>query len=424
MRQLAEIKRSNYPYFTEVLVEWANRFDFASVLNSNGYEDTYGQYILLAGIGHKRLVKKGSIQEIRELYAAKKTWLFGHLGYDLKNQIENLSTKHLAQFDFGDLTFFEPEFVVQQKRGNDSVQIWGESLEGIQPFLEMLETYSALEELSFPMLQPKMSRGEYLEAIRALKVEIQYGNIYEINYCQEFYAEGVELDCSATYARLNKKSAMPFSAFYKNQTETLLCASPERFLTKRGNKVYSQPIKGTVKRGTTEVEDAALKVQLKSDLKEQTENVMIVDLVRNDLSRTAVKASVKVEELFGVYPFPQVHQLISTVSSTLKSDKDLFDLIETTFPMGSMTGAPKISAMKLADKHEKTRRELYSGSVGYIAPNGDVDFNVVIRSLMYSTKSKRLSLMVGGAITHMADPEMEYEECLLKAKAVLELGKE
>lgn len=424
MRQLAEIKRSNYPYFTEVLVEWANRFDFASVLNSNGYEDTYGQYILLAGIGHKRLVKKGSIQEIRELYAAKKTWLFGHLGYDLKNQIENLSTKHLAQFDFGDLTFFEPELVVQQKRGNDSVQIWGESLEGIQPFLEMLETYSALEELSFPMLQPKMSRGEYLEAIRALKAEIQYGNIYEINYCQEFYAEEVELDCPATYARLNKKSAMPFSAFYKNQTETLLCASPERFLTKRGNKVYSLPIKGTVKRGTSEVEDAALKAQLKSDLKEQTENVMIVDLVRNDLSRTAAKASVKVEELFGVYPFPQVHQLISTVSSTLKSDKDLFDLIETTFPMGSMTGAPKISAMKLADKYEKTRRELYSGSVGYIEPNGDVDFNVVIRSLMYSTKSKRLSLMVGGAITHMADPEMEYEECLLKAKAVLELGKE
>jgi len=271
-------------------------------------------------------------------------------------------------------------------------------------------------------LQAKIQRQEYLEAIKQLKSEIQFGNIYEINYCQEFYKEQVEVNVAAVYGMLNVKSAMPFSAFYKLENDTLMCASPERFLVKRGDQVYSQPIKGTIKRGASEQEDELLKQQLKSDLKEQTENVMIVDLVRNDLSRTAARGTVRVEELFGVYPFPQVHQLISTVRSTLDSKYDIFDVIETCFPMGSMTGAPKISAMKLADLHEKSRRELYSGSVGYITPDGDADFNVVIRSLMYSEKSRYLSLTVGGAITSLANEETEYEECLLKAKAIFELG--
>tara|TARA_B110000046_G_scaffold28052_1_gene28777 strand:+ start:74001 stop:75272 length:1272 start_codon:yes stop_codon:yes gene_type:complete len=421
VRQIAQIKRSEHPLFSDALVDWSKHFDMASVLNSNHYADTYGVYTLLAGIGSKRSIRNSSLEEVRNFYNSNKTWLFGHLGYDLKNQLEQLSSNYQSHFDFGDLSFFEPQILVIQKRGQDEVCFYGENKAAVNHFLKGLNNFQP-KTTALPKLIPKMQRQEYLDAIKRLKSEIQFGNIYEINYCQEFYKDQVEVNSAAAYSMLNTKSAMPFSAFYKLESDELICASPERFLVKRGNQVYSQPIKGTIKRGVTEQEDEILKRQLKSDLKEQTENVMIVDLVRNDLSRTAARGTVRVEELFGVYPFPQVHQLISTVRSTLDSKYDIFDVIETCFPMGSMTGAPKISAMKLADLHEKLRRELYSGSIGYITPEGDADFNVVIRSLMYSQKSKYLSLTVGGAITNLADAEKEYEECLLKAKAIFELG--
>lgn len=423
MRQIAQIKRSEYPHFTDALVKWASEYEHAAVLNSNNYVDTYGAYVLLAGIGSKRVLKSDNLKELKSFYNTTKSWLFGHLGYDLKNKLERLTSRHTTKFDFGDYCFFEPETVVIQNRGESLVTFYGENDTAVDSFIHSLKNFQS-RTTSLPKLTARMQREEYLDSILNLKREIQLGNIYEINYCQEFFAEQVEFDAAAAYSKLNKKSAMPFSAFYKAKNDTLVCASPERFFTKRGDKVYSQPIKGTIKRGNNELEDDDLKQQLKSDLKEQTENVMIVDLVRNDLSRTAARGSVKVEELFGVYQFPQVHQLISTVSSTLHNESDIFDLIETCFPMGSMTGAPKISAMELADLHEKSRRELYSGSVGYISPEGDADFNVIIRSLMYSAKNKYLSLTVGGAITNLADAKKEYEECLLKAKAIFELGEE
>lgn len=421
MRQIAQINRTDYPHFADALVKWSTQFEVASVLNSNAYSDTYGRYTLLAGIGSRRMFGKGSVAELRSFYTSKRTWLFGHLGYDLKNQLEELSSQHQSNFDFGDMSFFEPEILVMQKRQEEEVRFYGEDESLAAAFIESLHDFQP-EPISLPKLQAKMQKEDYLLAIKQLQAEIQFGNIYEINYCQEFYKTQVKIDVAATYAMLNAKSAMPYSAFYKLQSDTLICASPERFITKRGEQLYSQPIKGTIKRGKTEQEDEALKQQLQLDLKEQTENVMIVDLVRNDLSRTAARGSVTVEELFGVYPFPQVHQLVSTIRSTLDKKYDIFDVIETTFPMGSMTGAPKISAMQLADKHEKSRRGLYSGSVGYISPEGDADFNVVIRSLMYSAKREYLSLTVGGAITHLAEAEKEYEECLLKAQAIFELG--
>ena len=421
MRLIAHINRSDYPHFADALVKWSNQFEVASILNSNTYSDTYGAYTLIAGIGFKRIFRNGSIHELRAFYNSNKTWLFGHLGYDLKNQFEELTSRHQANFGFGDLSFFEPEILVIQKREENEVCFYGDDELKVAAFLTSLNDFHSVT-VALPKLQAKMQKEDYLDAIKKLQAEIQFGNIYEINYCQEFYKEQTKIDTAATYAMLNAKSAMPYSAFYKLQSDTLICASPERFFTKRGDQLYSQPIKGTIQRGRTEQEDEALKLQLRSDLKEQTENVMIVDLVRNDLSRTSARGSVTVEELFGVYAFPQVHQLVSTISSTLDKKYDIFDVIETTFPMGSMTGAPKISAMQIADMHEKSRRELYSGSIGYIGPDGDADFNVVIRSLMYSAKTEYLSLMVGGAITNLAEAEKEYEECLLKAKAIFELG--
>ncbi|MEA3318161.1 MAG: anthranilate synthase component I family protein, partial [Bacteroidota bacterium] len=250
------------------------------------------------------------------------------------------------------------------------------------------------------------------------KKHIKKGDIYEVNFCQEFYGKG-ELNPVKVYQRLNKISPTPFSCYGKFHSKYLISASPERFIKKEANKIISQPIKGTIKRGKNKQEDKELIKKLKNDKKERAENIMIVDLVRNDLSRTAKKGSVKVDELCGIYSFEQVHQMISTISCEIKSDENYVNIIKNAFPMGSMTGAPKIRAMKLIEKYEKTKRGLYSGAVGYISPERNFDFNVIIRSMLYNSESKYLSFIVGGAITSLSVPEKEYEECILKAEAMI-----
>ena len=220
------------------------------------------------------------------------------------------------------------------------------------------------------------------------------------------------------YHNLNEISKPPFATFFKSEHQYLLSASPERYLKKIGNKIISQPIKGTAKRSNSKTEDTRLKAALKTDPKERAENVMIVDLVRNDLSRISQKGTTEVEELCGVYSFKQVHQMISTISTQAPEESHPVDIIKNTFPMGSMTGAPKIAAMEIIEKEEESKRGLYSGSVGYFSPTGDFDFNVVIRSILYNQKQKYVSFSVGSAITSLAKPETELEECLLKAKAM------
>ena len=268
---------------------------------------------------------------------------------------------------------------------------------------------------------PKITKEDYLNNVEHLKNHIQLGDIYEVNYCQEYYAKEVEINPINLYLALNKKSPTPLSCFVKHNDTYLMSATPERFIQKTKTQLVSQPIKGTIKRGENEVEDMQLKQQLLQDEKERSENIMIVDLVRNDFSKIANKGSVKVDELCQVYTFPQVHQLISTVSAKVDNSITFEAIIKATFPMGSMTGAPKIRAMELIEQYEKTKRGLYAGTVGYINPNGDFDFNVVIRSLQYNQKNQYLSFMVGGAITSLSDAEKEYEECLLKAKAMIEV---
>jgi para-aminobenzoate synthetase component 1 len=426
VQQFDNISLQEYPFIKESILEFSSRFKYTSLLQSNEYPDSYGKYEFLAAIGAERVLcsNENSFEQLRAFYEAKSSWLFGHLSYDLKNQLEKLQSKNPETIGFDDLCFFEPKYLFLQKRGEKKVEVFLSQRSDESEITELLEKSGKASKAvssKLPAFSARQSREEYITAIQKLKSEIQYGNIYEINYCTEFYITNLTISPVSLFQKLNAISPMPFSAFYKNQENYLMCASPERYVTKTGDKIISQPIKGTMKRGADAEEDAMGKELLKEDLKEQTENVMIVDLVRNDLSRTAAKSSVKVEELFGVYTFPQVHQLISTISSRLKEGIHCLDAIKFSFPMGSMTGAPKIAAMQLADQLEKSKRELYSGSVGYIDPNGDFDFNVVIRSLIYNEKEKYLSLMVGGAITNLSDPLKEYEECLLKAKAIFEL---
>jgi para-aminobenzoate synthetase component 1 len=267
----------------------------------------------------------------------------------------------------------------------------------------------------------RIHKDDYFDKVNTMLNHIQRGDIYEANFCQEFYADNTAINPLDTYNKLNTISKPPFATFLKLNDKYLLSASPERYIKKEGNTITSQPIKGTAKRSSNIEEDRLLVQQLENDAKERSENVMIVDLVRNDLSKTAIKGSVVVKELCKVYTFDQVHQMISTIESKVESDVSPVDIIRTTFPMGSMTGAPKISALKIIEDLEETKRGLYSGAVGYFSPEGDFDFNVVIRSILYNASKQYVSYSVGGAITAKSDPLKEYEECLIKAKAMREV---
>jgi para-aminobenzoate synthetase component 1 len=432
------------PNDLNINIEGLNKlFDRVCVFDSNEEVNSsnYLQSSKLIAIGSTReLIMNeplAALEKLQQFCDEKKSWLFGYLSYDLKNEIEQLSSENSDGLAFPLLHFFEPKFVIEIKNQNASVYFDDD----IASEIEAKEVYELclippappssssgqalfkgeVEDSEKINIQAKITRSEYIASVNQLKQHISKGDIYEVNFCQEFFAENANINKVDVYQKLNTISQAPFTAYCKFGTHYLMCASPERFIQKRLNRLISQPIKGTIKRSENNIEDEQLKHELRNNKKEQNENVMIVDLVRNDLSRIAKRGTVEVEELFGVYSFKQVHQLISTVSCELKDDITFTDIIKNMFPMGSMTGAPKISAMKLIEQYESTKRGLYSGAVGYIDPKGDFDFNVVIRSILYNSENKYVSFMVGSAITDKAKAEEEYDECLLKAKAMFEV---
>ena len=383
----------------------------------------YFEYEFLFGVGAHKIccAENNSFERLKHFYKQNKDWMFGYFAYDLKNETENLRSNNLDNIEFPNLYFFIPKIIFTTK----------EEALYIDTFMSKKETNSIVEEIENQYcdegffgglkIQKRESELEYLEKIKQIKAHIKRGDIYELNYCQEFFSENVDINSEALFCRLNKKSKAPFSAFLSLEDKCLICSSPERFLRKDNQKLLSQPIKGTRKRSSKKEIDFQLQIELLNSEKDKSENVMIADLVRNDLSKCAEKASVKVEELFGVYPFEQVHQMISTVTAELSTKYHFVDAIKGAFPMGSMTGAPKKKAMELIEKFETTKRGLFSGSIGYIKPNSDFDFNVVIRSILYNSTKKYLSVMVGGAITNKSIPKDEYEECLVKIKTILEI---
>lgn len=352
----------------------------------------------------------------------KNSYLFGYLSYDLKNQIHNLSSNNIDSVEFPLVYFWKPQYVVEMKNENFSFvqgEKCQESFDFVQNFLEE-EIDQNFHPYNFNF-KPIISKEEYIEKVNSLKNHIQLGDCYEVNFCQEFIDDNIDLDFTLdAYFKLNSITKAPFSTFFQHDEFTVIGGSPERFLRKHNFTLSSEPIKGTKKRGVTDTEDYQLIKELQNDPKERSENVMIVDLVRNDLSKIALKNSVKVDELCEIYSYETVHQMISKISCEIDSSVTFSDIIKCTFPMGSMTGAPKKRAMELIEEHESFSRGLYSGTVGYIKPNGDFDFNVVIRTLLYNKKNKKLSCSVGSAITILSDPEKEYEECFVKVKRILD----
>ena len=347
-----------------------------------------------------------------------KEWIFGHFGYDLKNETEQLHSDNFDGIGFSDLHFFVPETVL--KLNMDEVMIFSDG-DPVDIFNEILSFPSSISPVNkTPVaVQNRISKKDYVNIISQLQQHILRGDCYEINFCQEFFAQNVLLQPLWVYDRLTRLSPNPSAAFYKVNNRFCLCASPERYLKKTGNTICSQPIKGTSKRNLENAEqDEFQKEYLRQSNKEKSENVMVVDLVRNDLSRFCNPGTVQVEELFGLYSFPQVHQMISTIIGQLKTGLTWVDCIKSSFPMGSMTGAPKKKVMELIEQYEQTKRGLFSGAIGYVDPNGNFDFNVVIRSLLYNEEGRYLSFQTGSAITFYSNAEMEYEECLLKAQAI------
>ena len=351
----------------------------------------------------------------------KGNYIFGCLNYNLKNEIQQIQSKADDFLKFPLVNFWVPEYVVKIENGsrnylkglktNHSEEIFTKFLNAKQNENNLVESIN---------FSARTTKEEYLQNVLKVKSLLQQGEIYELNYCQEFFAEDVLINNPfETYFKLNKLTKGPFSVFLKMDEHFLFCGSPERFLQKKGHKLISQPIKGTAARGNTEKADLSIKKTLQNNQKERSENIMIVDLVRNDFSKIAQKNSVTVDELCAIYSFETVHQMISTVCCVVKENQSFTDIIRATFPMGSMTGAPKLNAMKYIDKLENFSRGIYAGSIGYIEPNGDFDFNVIIRSLVYNEKEKYLSCAVGGAITILSDPNEEYAECQTKIGKIL-----
>ena len=414
-----------FPNFTKQLLFWANQFTEVVLLDSNTYQQKYSSYDAVVAVEAFTSIQTdytNAFQDLHQYQSQTKDWLFGYLSYDLKNGIETLYSNNFDGLAFPDLFFFQPKklFLIQ---GNQvEIQYLRLCDDEMEVDFEEITSIAPITHYPLPItINQRISKENYLSKVSKMLEHIQRGDIYEANFCMEFFAENAQIEPLAIYQKLNAISEPPFAVYFKNNFQYLLSASPERYLRKEGNKVISQPIKGTAKRSKDSILDEQLKSDLAQNEKERSENIMIVDLVRNDLSHTATKGSVQVEELCQIYSFKQVHQMISTVVSEVDVSTAPVEIIRTTFPMGSMTGAPKISAMQIIETLEETKRGLYSGAVGYFTPNGNFDFNVVIRSILYNAKKEYLSFSVGSAITSQAIAEQEYEECLLKAKAMFEV---
>lgn len=429
MRTIVQKKISNVDQFKSQILNWSTDYREVVFLNSNSdYNSSqkYADYEFILAVDAFTSIKTdyfNAFQDLNQYQKQTQDWLFGYLTYDLKNTTEKLESNNDDFLEFPDLFFFQPKKLFLYKNGILEMHYLRFCDDEIESDFEEINKITSNNESDVNEtlnIQAKITKPDYIDKIEQTIADIQLGSIYEANFCMEFFSDNAKIDPIATYQNLNKISNPPFSVFFKNNLHFALSASPERYLKKIENKLISQPIKGTSKRFVDKDLDEKSKTDLQNNPKERSENIMIVDLVRNDLSKTAKKGSVQVEELCAVYSYQQVHHLVSTITSEMVENLSPIEAIQSTFPMGSMTGAPKIAAMQIMEDLEETKRGLYSGSIGYFTPTGDFDFNVVIRSILYNQKNKYLSFSVGSAITALSEPENEYLECFLKAKALFQ----
>jgi para-aminobenzoate synthetase component 1 len=406
--------------FINKALQHADRESHAVYLNPNSYPYPHKAFLSVLAFGMWKELNvdtNPTFESLKLFLNEHKDWTFGYFSYDLKNELEKLNSKNTDSLNFPVLSFFIPKHILFFSEHFTEIH----SLEDPEKLFESIQKEET-KTISYPSekinIEQRISKNDYIHKVKKLQELILQGDIYEINFCMEFFIQNITLNPFNTYQVLNSISPMPFSCYLKLNHQYLLCASPERFLKKEKQTLISQPIKGTSKREMDTEKDETIRLGLENSQKERAENIMIVDLVRNDLSYCAKAGSVKVEELCRVYSFPLVHQMISTITAEADTKYHAVDIIRKAFPMGSMTGAPKIKAMQLIEEYEETLRGLFSGAVGYFTPEMDFDFNVVIRSILYNQHKKYLSFQAGSAITYNADAEKEYEECLIKTAAI------
>ncbi len=420
-RQFVSFPFSDLYNIKQQVLNWSARFNTFAFLDNQLYPSPENSYECLMAVGERARLQTSAgdaFEKLKAFSLEQQDWLFGHFSFDLKEETENVPSALPDQILFPDLFFFVPDIILLIFQQEIQIGLFGSHHHLIWGEIENASS-GAKKNLSVPVtIQNRMSKDEYLHVIEKLRQHILLGDCYEINYCQEFFTESVNLDPLELYRALTSISPSPFSAYYSVDDHFLLCASPERYLKRRGDNILSQPIKGTAARDLENAaHDELLRTTLADSEKDRAENVMVVDLVRNDLSKICETDSVYVSELFGIYSFPQVHQMISTIMGKPRLDLYWTDMVARTFPMGSMTGAPKKRVLELIEQYEKSKRGLFSGALGYVKPNQDFDFNVVIRSLLYNRARQYLAYFAGSGITFNSDPEKEYEECLLKVAA-------
>ncbi|HRI23489.1 MAG TPA: anthranilate synthase component I family protein [Ferruginibacter sp.] len=425
MKKTTSFPVTEFNAFKIQMLNWVNRFSIFAFLDNQQYAFSTPAFECMLAAGCKQNVSATAGNAFSRLEKFcdenKGEWLFGHFGYDLKNETERLSSDHLNRTGFNDLHFFIPQWVIRLDKNEVSISGDGDA-QAVFEEIRSCPSFIHDDARGGIHIRHRLPAPEYLATIELLRQHILRGDCYEINFCQEFFSENTTIAPLQVFGRLCKLSPNPFSVLYRVNSSYCLCASPERYLKKQGNRISSQPIKGTSKRQHSDPGlDESAKNYLLQSSKEKSENVMVVDLVRNDLSKICVPGSVKVDELFGLYSFPQVHQMISTVSGEMLPGMSWIDAVRATFPMGSMTGAPKKRVMELIEQYEKSKRGLFSGAIGYVEPGGNFDFNVVIRSIFYNDSEKYLSFQTGGGITYYSNPQSEYEESLLKAGAMLKV---
>ncbi len=408
----------NKDLFVKKIVNFSSDQSHFTLLNSN---DSFDDYELIIAYGAESFLQssKNSLKKIDKYIDKVNDWIFGYLSYDLKNEIENLTDLNKDIFNLPNLYFYQPKVIWLIKEEKAEIYSLDEkNLNEDWDHINSIDYRDCIEKSSVDLIT-RTSKEEYIRKIKNIKQRILQGDCYEMNYCFDMYSKNKTINPYKTYIKLNDYTRSPMSTFFKLNQLYLLSSSPERFIKRINRKIISQPIKGTAKRGLDSKEDEKIKYTLLSSPKELSENHMIVDLVRNDLSRVAEKGSVKVKNLNKLNTFKRVHQLISTIEAQIAIKTKFSKIINGMFPMGSMTGAPKIESMNIIDEYESTKRGLYSGSIGYIKPNKDFDFNVVIRSIIYDKLLKEINVSVGSAITFKSDPESEFEECLLKAEPMI-----
>jgi para-aminobenzoate synthetase component 1 len=400
------------------MLNWASQFNICSFLDDQQYSRAPHFHDCLLACGAIERFTGSTVKELDVFLERNPDWRFFHLTFEaLSDTVSTESTTD--KWGFAPMGCFVPEYVLILS--DSTIQIGSCKGDHAQVYLAITGSEPVIPGVPAHALsiQAGVSRERYLDIIRKLLEHIRRGDCYEINYCQEFYAQDLVMDPLQTWLQLTDLSPNPFSAFYRVGHSYLLCASPERFLARKGTRLISQPIKGTAPRDPENPErDHLLKEELRSSRKDRMENVMVVDLVRNDVSRVCREGTVVVSELYGIYGFPQVYQMISTIEGELRPEIRFGDILQACFPMGSMTGAPKHRVLELIRAFEDGPRGLFSGSVGYMTPGGDFDANVVIRSLLYDQSSGYLSYFTGSGITAGSTPESEYEECLLKGHAM------